>query len=115
MHPRANLPCWLPCRGRMYIQLGVPSEGPSAPAGSVEVRPTPDRGNGAFATAAIPAGSHLTDYEGEVINDATFRARYNNGPVSGAHGEGSCRDPRRALRYFGMASESKARGGASEG
>ena len=36
--------------------------------GSVAVRPTPDRGLGVFATAAIANGTFVVDYAGEVID-----------------------------------------------
>ncbi|KAG1659490.1 hypothetical protein FOA52_015332 [Chlamydomonas sp. UWO 241] len=66
-------------RGRLYLQYGVPSSGPLIPRTSVIVRLTPDRGNGAFAAAPIPAGSHICDYEGELLDRAQYFARYGDG------------------------------------
>ena len=54
------------CRGRLYLQLGLPLDGPPLHQGAVEVRPTGDgRGNGAFVSRQghlngyIPAGTCL--------------------------------------------------------
>jgi len=71
-------------RGRLYFQLGVPSSGPPIPPGSVCVRPTGDaRGNGAFATALLPKGAHVCDYEGERISRQEYARRYPDGVVGG--------------------------------
>jgi hypothetical protein len=67
-------------RGRLYVQVGVPSHGPPRPAGSIKVLPTEDgRGNGAFATMAITKGSYLCDYEGDLLNRQEFESRYPDG------------------------------------
>lgn len=66
----------LHCRGRLYVQLGVPSQGPAMAPGSVKVRPTGDvRGNGAYATRTIPAGSFIIQYEGEWLEWPQFESR----------------------------------------
>ncbi|KXZ51234.1 hypothetical protein GPECTOR_13g721 [Gonium pectorale] len=47
---------------------------------TVVVRPTGDaRGNGAFAAACIPAGTHIADYSGDLLDRAAFDARYPDG------------------------------------
>lgn len=71
-------------RGRVYLQLDVPCTGPSVnPADCITTRPTGDiRGNGAYATAVIPAGSHIADYSGQLLNKADFFGRYPDGVVS---------------------------------
>lgn len=77
-HPRLG-----PRRGRLYLQAGVPCSGAPLAPGSVCVRPTGDaRGNGAFAAAPIPAGTHLGDYTGELLGREAFYARYPDGVVS---------------------------------
>ena len=49
----------------------------------MQVRPTHDgRGNGAFAVRHIPAGTCLGDYEGEMLDEAAYWARYPSGVVS---------------------------------
>ncbi len=59
------------------VQLGVPSRGPPLAPGAVTVRPTGDvRGNGAFAATHIPAGTHVGDYTGELLDRAQFAQRY---------------------------------------
>ncbi|GLC67564.1 mRNA turnover 4 [Pleodorina starrii] len=64
-------------RGRLYVCAGVPSSGPPLAPGAVEVRPTGDvRGNGAFASARIPAGTHIADYSGDRLDRAAFLERY---------------------------------------
>ena len=45
-------------------------------SGSVAVRPTPDRGLGVFATAAIASGTFVVDYAGEVIDADEVAARH---------------------------------------
>lgn len=46
------------------------------------MRPTTDgRGNGAFALQHIPAGSYLGDYEGDMLDEASYWARYPSGVV----------------------------------
>ena len=45
-------------------------------SGSVAVRPTPDRGLGVFATAAIANGTFVVDYAGEVIDADEVAARH---------------------------------------
>lgn len=66
--------------GRLYVQWGAPSTGPALAEGAVEVRPTTDgRGNGAFALQHIPAGSYLGDYEGDMLDEASYWARYPSG------------------------------------
>ena len=48
----------------------------------VQVRPSgPGRGNGAFAVREIPQGVCLGSYEGELIDEATYWARYPSGRV----------------------------------
>lgn len=67
-------------RGRLYLQLGVPSTGPELPPGSVLTRPTGDvRGNGAFATTTIPAGTHIADYSGQLLDSRAFYRKYPDG------------------------------------
>ncbi|PNH01628.1 hypothetical protein TSOC_012472 [Tetrabaena socialis] len=67
-------------RGRLYVCAGVPSRGPPLAPGSVAVRPTGDaRGNGAFASVRIPAGTHIADYSGELLDRAAFAERYPDG------------------------------------
>ncbi|KAF5831808.1 hypothetical protein DUNSADRAFT_12554 [Dunaliella salina] len=65
-------------RGRLYFQLlEVPPNGPSIPAGAVQVRPTGDvRGNGAYAVAPIMKGQRVCDYEGELIDVDEYWERY---------------------------------------
>ena len=47
-----------------------------------QVCPTGDgRGNGAFAAKHIPAGAYLGDYEGELLDEAAYWARYPSGVV----------------------------------
>jgi len=71
------------CRGQPYVQMGVPKSGPALVAGSVVTRPTGDvRGNGAYATQLIPAGTHIADYYGEVLSNQAFFERYPDGVVS---------------------------------
>jgi hypothetical protein len=71
------------CRGQLYLQLGVPKSGPALQPGCVVTRPTGDvRGNGAFATCVIPAGTHIADYAGEVMTNDDFFSRYPDGVVS---------------------------------
>ncbi|GLI69982.1 hypothetical protein VaNZ11_014635, partial [Volvox africanus] len=66
-------------RGRIYICTGVPSAGPPLEPGAVQVRPTGDiRGNGAYAATRIPAGTHIADYTGDVLDRAAFLNRYPN-------------------------------------
>lgn len=60
----------------------MPSTGPPLAPGAVVVRPTGDRGNGAFAAAAIPVGTYLGDYTGELLDRSAFFARYPSGVVS---------------------------------
>lgn len=73
-----------PCsRGQVYLQLGVPRSGPTLQPGSVITRPTGDvRGNGAYAVCVIPAGTHIADYEGELLSNDAFFSRYPDGVVS---------------------------------
>ncbi|DBB09159.1 hypothetical protein WJX82_002108 [Trebouxia sp. C0006] len=67
-------------KGRLYIQWGSPSTGAPLADGSIEVRPTTDgRGNGAFAAKPIPAGTYIGDYEGELLDEAAYWARYPSG------------------------------------
>ncbi|KAF6263690.1 hypothetical protein COO60DRAFT_382037 [Scenedesmus sp. NREL 46B-D3] len=68
-------------RGRLYAQLGVPSSGPSIdPAECIETKPTGDvRGNGAYATRLIPAGSHIADYSGQRLDRSSFFVKYPDG------------------------------------
>lgn len=48
------------------------------------MRPTGDaRGNGAFATALLPKGAHVCDYEGERISRQEYARRYPDGVVGG--------------------------------
>jgi len=69
-----------PHKGRLYMQVGVPSDGPPMQEGAVVVRPTGDvRGNGAFAVLPIPKGSYIVDYEGELLDWATFDQRFASG------------------------------------
>ncbi|GAB0490553.1 hypothetical protein MMPV_001790 [Pyropia vietnamensis] len=50
---------------------------PFPPTGSVTVRPTGDgRGWGVYAATALPAGTPLGEYEGEILDTAEFFARY---------------------------------------
>lgn len=66
--------------GRIYIQWGAPSQGPLLQSGAVEVRPTGDtRGNGAFARQLIPKGTHVCDYEGELLGKRQYFERYPTG------------------------------------
>lgn len=72
-------------RGQLYLQLGVPKSGPPLQPGSVVTRPTGDvRGNGAYATQLIPAGTHIADYAGEVLSNEEFFSRYPDAVVSSA-------------------------------
>ncbi|DBA77301.1 hypothetical protein WJX79_008098 [Trebouxia sp. C0005] len=67
-------------KGRLYIQWGSPSTGAPLADGSIEVRPTTDgRGNGAFAAKPIPAGTYIGDYEGELLDESAYWARYPSG------------------------------------
>lgn len=68
------------------MQSGVPSQGPAVnPAECIVTRPTGDvRGNGAYATAVIPSGSHISDYSGQLLNKAQFYAKYPDGVVRGS-------------------------------
>lgn len=67
-------------KGRLYLQLGVPASGPPLQPGSIVTRPTGDvRGNGAYATTLIPAGTHIADYMGEQLVNAAFFDRYPDG------------------------------------
>eukprot|EP00884_Botryococcus_braunii_P015259 jgi/Botrbrau1/2416/Bobra.0395s0042.2 len=67
-------------KGRIYVQYGVPVSGPVAAPNSIQVRPTGDvRGNGAFATVDIPRGTCLGEYEGDLLNEAAYWARYPSG------------------------------------
>jgi len=53
------------------------------------VRPTTDgRGNGAFAAKPIPAGTYIGDYEGELLDEAAYWARYPSGVVPSCHATG---------------------------
>jgi len=71
------------CRGRLYVQAGVPSRGPALVPGAVAVRPTGDvRGNGAFAELPIPTDTYLGDYTGDLLDRAAFYQRYPDGVVS---------------------------------
>lgn len=77
--------CTTTHRGRLYLQLGVPAAGPPLQPGSVVTRPTGDvRGNGAYATCLIPAGTHIADYAGERLDNPAFFSRYPDGVVSAA-------------------------------
>ena len=50
--------------------------------GCCQVRPSgPGRGNGAFAVRDLPRGVYLGAYEGELIDEATYWARYPSGKV----------------------------------
>lgn len=50
------------------------------------MRPTTDgRGNGAFAAKPIPAGTYIGDYEGELLDEAAYWARYPSGVVPSCH------------------------------
>jgi hypothetical protein len=71
-------------RGRLYMQWDVPCDGPPLTEGAVEVLPTPQKGNGAFATQTIPRGTNIIDYQGELLNKAEFFSRYPDGVVSHA-------------------------------
>ena len=51
-------------------------------ASPAQVCSTPDRGNGAFATQLIPAGTFIGDYEGEMLDEAAYWQRYPSGMVS---------------------------------
>jgi hypothetical protein len=63
--------------------LGVPKSGPALAPNSISTRPTGDvRGNGAYATRLIPAGSHIADYAGELLSNEAFFQRYPDGVVS---------------------------------
>lgn len=67
-------------KGRLYIQWGSPSTGAPLADGSIKVRPTTDgRGNGAFAAKPIPAGTYVGDYEGELLDESAYWARYPSG------------------------------------
>lgn len=67
-------------QGRVYIQWGAPSTGPPLSEGAVEVQPTGDgRGNGAFSMQHIPSGTYLGDYEGDMLDEASYWARYPSG------------------------------------
>lgn len=47
-----------------------------------QVRPTGDRrGNGAYALVTIPKGTCLGEYEGELLDEATYWDRYPSGVV----------------------------------
>lgn len=71
-------------RGRLYLSAGMPLSGLPLAPGAVAVRPTGDvRGNGAYATALIPAGTYLGDYTGEVLDRRAFFSRHPDGVVSG--------------------------------
>lgn len=77
--------CTTTHRGRLYLQLGVPAVGQPLQPGSVVTRPTGDvRGNGAYATRLIPAGTHIADYAGEQLDNTAFFGRYPDGVVSTA-------------------------------
>lgn len=66
--------------GRLYIQWGAPSTGPPLAEGAIQVRPTEDgRGNGAFALQHIPAGTYLGNYEGDMLDEVSYWARYPAG------------------------------------
>lgn len=66
-------------RGRLYFNIGVPSSGLAFDPGSIIVKPTGDvRGNGAYATTTIPAGTFLGEYSGEILDSIAFKARYPN-------------------------------------
>jgi hypothetical protein len=70
------------CRGRVYIQVNVPSKGPPAAPGAIITQPTGDvRGNGAFATLIIPRGTHIADYSGQLLDRQGFFAKYPDGVV----------------------------------
>jgi hypothetical protein len=68
----------------LHISLTPPYDAAAHPSGrpdgrpAVAVRPTPDRGNGAFAVRPIPAGAFLGSYEGELLDEAGFWARYGS-------------------------------------
>ncbi len=50
--------------------------------GECQVRPTEDgRGSGAFAVRLVPAGTYLGDYEGEMLDETAYWARYPSGVV----------------------------------
>ena len=48
------------------------------PAAHFEVAPSPGKGSGLFATCPIEPGTYLFDYEGEVLDEDAFFARYPN-------------------------------------
>lgn len=63
--------------GRLYFQSRLPGTVLDLPKGGVAVRETGDaRGRGAFAAVRLPAGTWLGDYEGELLDTATFLTRY---------------------------------------
>mmetsp|Transcript_27467 Transcript_27467/g.88035 ORF Transcript_27467/g.88035 Transcript_27467/m.88035 type:complete len:232 (-) Transcript_27467:492-1187(-) len=64
---------------RVFLQGGAPREGPPLIEGSVEVRPSPGKGNGAFAAKKIPEGTWVGDYEGDILSEGEFWARYPGG------------------------------------
>ena len=51
---------------------------PPCPASFFEVAPSPGKGKGLFATCTIEPGTYLFDYEGEVLDEDAFFARYPN-------------------------------------
>lgn len=51
---------------------------PPCPASHFEVAPSPGKGSGLFATCAIEPGTYLFDYEGEILDEDAFFARYPN-------------------------------------
>lgn len=95
------LACLPACRGRLYLQLGIPSSGPAIQPGSIITQPTGDvRGNGAYATQVIPAGTYITDYAGEVLDNHAFFSRYPDGVVSGGESEAWLTDSALGRRLF---------------
>ena len=64
-----------------------PGPRPDARA-SLVVHATPDRGNGAFAAAPVPAGAFLGEYEGELLDEGAYWARYPDGVVSASGRDG---------------------------
>lgn len=47
----------------------------------MKVRPAGSKGNGAFAAQDILKGTYLGDYDGELLDEASYWQRYPNGVV----------------------------------
>lgn len=71
-------------RGRGLREVQSQAQGPSPVCQPWQVRSCGDRrGRGAFAMQRIERGMFLGDYEGELLDEEQFYARYPSGTVSG--------------------------------